>query len=351
VRTHRVETDIAGPRTVVPALAGLPRPDLILVNDDDLTYAVVRFDDRSLRTLTESIGTFSDGLARTICWSAAVGMAREGELPLPAFVRLLVSGMGAEPSVSVLQGVHAATELLMTMSADPAWVREGKGELAAEGLRLLAAAEPGSDHQLAWAQMLAWTATTPEQLDFVAGLLDGTVDVPGLPVETELRWRLLRRLAVTGRADDARIDAELSRDTTDAGHRHAASCRAAIGDAEHKAATWQELTESPDLGLEYAIEVVLAFNVAEHAALLRPYAEKYFQAMPQMWVSRSGLLRQVLGQLMFPYTAASPRLLERVDEFLAQPDLDPTLVRVVAEGRDVASKALRSRELPVPTGE
>ena len=349
VRTHRAEADIAGPRTAIPSLAGLARPDLILINDDDLTYAIVRFDDRSLRTLTASIGRFADGLARTICWSALMDMASQAELPVPAFVAVLVSGMGAEPAISVLQSVHAAAERLMTVFADPAWVPAGKRQLAAEGLRLLLAAEPGSDHQLAWAQLLGWTATAPEQLDFVAGLLDGNVNVPGLAVDTELRWRLLCRLAVAGRAGDAEIDAELSRDATDAGRRHAAECRAAIGDPEHKAAAWRLVAESAELGLEEAVRVARAFNVAEHADLLRPYAEKYFQALPQIWASRDGLLRLFLGQALFPYTAASPELLQRADEFLGQPRLDPALARVVGEGRDVAEKALRSRELPSPS--
>jgi aminopeptidase N len=346
VRTHRAEADIAGPRTAVPALAGLARPDLILLNDDDLTYAIVRFDDRSLRTLTESIGRFTDGLARTICWSAVMDMATQAELAVPAFVAVLLSGMGDEPAISVLQNVHARAERLMAESADPAWVPAGKRELAAGGLRQLMAAEPGSDHQLAWAQLLGWTATAPEQLDFVAGLLSGDVTVPGLPVDAELRWRLLGRLAVAGRAGDAEIGAELSRDATDAGRRHAAACRAAIGDAEHKAAAWRLVAESAEVGLEEAVEVARAFNVAEHADQLRPYAEKYFQALPEIWDSRDGLLRLLLGQALFPYTAASPELLQRVDEFLGQPHLNPALARVVAEGRDVAEKALRSRELP-----
>jgi len=347
VRTHRVEADIAGPRTAVPALAGLARPDLILLNDDDLTYAIIRFDDRSLRTLTGSIGRFTDGLARTVCWSAVMDMASQAELAVPAFVAVLLSGMADEPAISVLQNVHATARRLMAESADPAWVPAGKRELAAEGLRQLMAAEPGGDHQLAWAQLLGWTATAPEQLDFVAGLLSGDVTVPGLPVDAELRWSLLGRLAVAGRAGDAEIDAELSRDATDAGRRHAAACRAAIGDAEHKAAAWRLVAESAEIGLEEAVEVARAFNVAEHADQLRPYVEKYFQTLPEIWDSRDGLLRLLLGQALFPYTAASPELLQRVDEFLGQPDLDPALARVVAEGRDVVSKALRSRELPV----
>ena len=161
VRTYRVETDLAGPRTEVPGLVGRAQPDLVLLNDDDLDYAIVRFDERSLATLTESIGRFDDDLARTICWNAVTDMASQAELSVPAFVRMVAAGMGRERSVSVLENVHKTTSRLLGRTADPAYVPEGTALLAAEGIALLRAAEPGSDLQLAWARLLGWTATTP----------------------------------------------------------------------------------------------------------------------------------------------------------------------------------------------
>ena len=47
-RRKRVELDVVGARTEVPELAGEPIPDLLLLNEDDLTYAKIRFDRRSL---------------------------------------------------------------------------------------------------------------------------------------------------------------------------------------------------------------------------------------------------------------------------------------------------------------
>jgi len=336
----------SAPRTEVPGLVGRAQPDLVLLNDDDLDYAIVRFDERSLATLTESIGRFDDELARTICWGAVIDMASQAELPVPAFVRMVAAGMGRERSVSVLENVHKTTSRLLGRIADPAYVPEGTALLAAEGIALLRAAEPGSDLQLAWARLLGWAATTPGQLDFAAGLLDGSAEVPGLAVDTGLRWRLLQRLAATGRAGDAEIDAELARDATDAGRRFALGCRARIPDAEHKAAAWRLVAESADLGLEDSIEVARSFNMAEHAHLLAPYAEKYFQALPEIWASRGEQIRFVLGMTLFPLYAASPELLARVDEFLAQGDLNPAMTRVLVQGRDIAEKALRARALP-----
>ncbi len=48
VRVHREELDVEGPVTEVPALVGISRGKLILVNDDDLTYRSLRLDPASL---------------------------------------------------------------------------------------------------------------------------------------------------------------------------------------------------------------------------------------------------------------------------------------------------------------
>ena len=350
VRAQRVEVEVSGARTPVPELAGLPKPDLILLNDDDLGYALIRFDSRSLATLTSSIGGFADSLARTVCWSAVIDMAQRAELSLPAFTAMLCSGMGAERSVPVLQTLHQVAAQVIARFADPQWVPRGKQRLAAAAAELLRAAEPGGDHQLAWAQLLGWTAATTGQLDLLAGLVDGSIVLPGLVVDTELRWALLQRLCSAGRASDAEIDAEAESDPTDAGARQAAACRAAVPDAAHKAAAWALLADTQDLGLETLAEVAAAFIQPEHAHLLGPYADRYFEALPDVWATRDeggpGSFRLAFGHLLFPYPLASPELLARIDTFLGAAERDRDLARVVTEGRDVVERALRSRALP-----
>ena len=346
VRTHRVEVDVATARTVVPSLAGQFRPDLVLINDDDLGYAVVRLDDRSLTTLTESIGELNNGLARTVCWTALLDMVRQAELPVPAFAAILAGGMGGETSISILELLLATGPEIVANFADPRGEPLVMALLATEGGRLLLAAVPGSDRQLAWAHLVGRTATTDEQLDLIAGILTGNADVTGLAVDAELRWALLSRLAATGRAGDADIDAELARDETDGGRRSALACRAAIPDADHKEAAWRLLTENDSLGFETAMAVGHAFNQPRHAAWLAGYADRYFAILPELWESRSQQLRLVLGSLLFPLTAASAELIARVDDFLAVQERDPGMVRLLIERRDVAERVIRSRALP-----
>jgi aminopeptidase N len=347
-RTRQVLADVAGARTAVPELAGVARPDLVLVNDDDLTYAVIRFDDRSLTTLTSSIGTLADPLARAVSWGAVIDMVRQAELPVPAFVAMVTGAMAAEPSVAALQILLDVTDVAVEQIADPAWVASGREQLADAAWPLLASAVPGSDHQLAWAQLLSRSASAPAQLDRLEALLAGEPGVAGLAVDAELRWAMLRRLAAAGRVSAADVDAALAADPTDAGARHAAACRAAMPDPEQKAAAWRLLT-GPAMAADALREVAGAFHQPDQADLLAPYAGRYFEVLPELWASRSGHLRVRLGEALFPRTAAGPALLAGIDGFLAAADRDPALIRVLVERRDLVERTLRSRSL-TPAG-
>jgi aminopeptidase N len=322
VRTYQVTADVSGARTQVPALIGQRRPDLILLNDGDLDYAIVRFDDRSRATLTESIGQFRDGLARTICWSALIDMTAQAELSVPAFAATIAGGMGSESSVSVLRGLHNHASRLLGTLADPAGVRDVKEQLAAEAIRLLRAAAPGSGHQLAWAQMLAWTATSRDQLDLLAELLDGSTEVEGLAIDTDLRWRLLNRLVTMGRAGDAEIDAELALDHTSAGRRYASGCRAALPDAAHKAEAWRSVV-STGHGIEDIVAIGRGFNQMEHADLLASYTQEYFARLPEILAHHDGMFPAGDRASTFPLPGCHTRLDPAHQRLPCQPEPRP----------------------------
>jgi aminopeptidase N len=339
VRTRRVAVDVAGARTEVPELAGLAgdqQPDLILLNDDDTGYAMVRFDPRSLRTVLESAGELPDAAARAVCWNTLSDMVRQAELPVHAYAAALARGIRREPSVSVLQGLVGQAEQILVQLAGPRQAVAAKLALAGAAAELLRSAS--GDHRLAGIQLLSWTATSAEQLDLITRLLERKT-------EPDLRWSLLLRLAATGRAGDDRIDAELASDPTQAGLRGAAACRAAIPDAGHKEAAWQLLT-SDQTGQESLAAIAGGFRQPEQADLLAPYAGRYLAALERIWATRSGYTRVRLGELLFPYPAASPALLAQIEDFVAARTLDPGLARVLAERRDTVRRALLSRALP-----
>ena len=344
-RTRRVEVEVTGARAGVPELVGVRQPDLIVLNDDDSGYAIVRFDPRSLDTLTRSIGELTDPLARAVCWVAAIDMAQQAQLSVRAFVQMVSTGMEREPSVAVVQTLHQETAQVFVHVGDPLRVADFKKQLATVAVRLLIAAEPSSDHQLAWAELLGWTVTSDEQVELVAALLDGSTEVPGLEIDTELRWKLFGRLVTIGRAADAEIDAELERDPSDSGQRRAATCRASVPDTAHKEAAWTLLAETDALGVQGVLEVAEGFTQSEHAELLVPYAPRYFDALEDLWSSHGDHFRVVLAQALFPTTAPPHEVIEQIDSFIGAKHRDRGLVRVLVEFHDVAERAIRSRTL------
>ncbi len=241
-RRRQVELDIAGAETEVGELIGEHRPDLVLVNDDDLTYAKIRLDEHSLGTLIGSISELADPLAAALCWAAAWDMTRDAEMRTRDFLALIASGAPAITELSVLERALLMTSLAVRRYAAPDWRATGLAQLETALRDWLLAAAAGSDHQLAYAKALARVATSQTSLDLLAGLLAGTESIEGLAVDTDLRWQLLHRLVSRGLAGPAEIEAELDRDRTDAGERHAQSCLAAIPTPEAKAAAWAKIT-------------------------------------------------------------------------------------------------------------
>ncbi|MER6059674.1 aminopeptidase N [Streptomyces sp. CA-142005] len=344
-RYARVETDVEGPRTVVADLAGAEAPDLVLVNDDDLTYCKIRFDDTSLATLLEHLGALTDPLARALCWSALWNMTRDALLPARDFVGLVLRFAGRESDIGVLQMLHAWANSALVHYAAPGW-RAAGGELLAEGaLRELEAAEPGSEHQLAWARFFATVASGETDLALLKRLLDGAEVIDGLEVDQELRWAFLEPLAAHGVADESVLAAELARDDTASGKRHQVRCLAARPSAAVKAQAWAQVVESDALSNALVEATIAGFGQPSQRELTAPYAEKYFAAIERVWRERSIQIGMDVVRGLFPALQDRPETLEATDAWLrAHPDAAPALRRLVLEARDDLARALRAQE-------
>ncbi|WP_275464667.1 aminopeptidase N [Streptomyces noursei] len=350
VRTGGVELDVDGERTEVPFPAGFRRPDVILLNDGDLSYAKVRMDEQSLKVVTAHLGDFTESLPRALSWASAWDMTRDGELPARDYLALVLSGIGKETDIGVVQSLHRQVKLALDLYAAPEWRESGLATWTEAALTHLRAAEAGSDHQLAWARAFAAAARTDAQLDLLKGLLDGTQELSGLAVDTELRWALLERLAATGRADEAEIAAELARDATSAGERHAATARAARPTAEAKAAAWASVVESDALPNAVQEAVIAGFVQPDQRELLAPYTAQYFSAVKGVWDSRSHEMAQQVVVGHYPALQVSQETLDATDAWLTQVDPSPALRRLVTESRAGVERALKARAADAAAG-
>jgi aminopeptidase N len=347
-RVHREELDVDGERTEVPALAGLARPDLILLNDDDLAYAKVRLDPTSLATATAHLKDFSQSLPRTLVWGSAWDAARDGETPARGYVDLILANIAEESDSSVIlvQLRQLATTLAFYVAEEH---KEATAVAAADTLWDLASTVPaGSDAQLQFVKSYALLARSAGQLDTVSGLLDGSRTLDGLTVDQDLRWELLACLVAGGRAGQERIDEELAHDNTSNGQNAAALAKAAIPTAEAKAEAWESIVVKGDLSNALQGSAVTGFTRVLDTSLLEPYAEKYFEAVPEIVANRTHALAQQIVVGLYPALLTTQATVDRTDEFLASlPDDTSALRRMMLENRDGVVRSLRARQADV----
>ncbi|KPI28919.1 aminopeptidase N [Streptomyces sp. NPDC054950] len=343
VRDERVELDIDGELTAVPQLVGKRRPDVVLLNDDDLSYAKVRLDEQSLAFVTEHLGDFESSLPRALCWASAWDMTRDGELPTRDYLSLVLSGIGKESDIGVVQSLHRQVKLAIDLYAAPATREALLTRWTDATLAHLRSSAAGSDHQLAWARAFAATARTPEQIDLLESLLDGGQTIEGLAVDTELRWAFVQRLVAVGTFDEADIAAEYERDKTAAGERHAATARAARPTPEAKAEAWASVVDSDELPNAVQEAVIGGFVQTDQRELLAPYTDRYFEVVKGIWDSRSHEIAQQIAIGLYPAVQVSRETLAKTDAWLASAEPNAALRRLVSEARAGVERALKAQ--------
>jgi aminopeptidase N len=342
-RSGGIELDVSGERTNVADMIGVQQPDLLLLNDNDLTYAKIRLDERSMATIVQRIADIEDPLARTLCWSAAWEMTRDADLSSRDYVTLALRGVASENDIGVVQSVQARLRTALDRFVDPSWAPNGWSQLAALAVDAIRTATPGSDFQLAWARAFAAAARTDEHIRLLQGLLDGSESIPGLVVDAELRWSLLQALIALGAAHDAEIDLELERDRTTSGQRRAATARALRPTPEAKAEAWRLATADAELPHTIVEAIVAGFYHPAQHALTEPFVQPYFDSVRDIWMQRPVEVARVLVVRLYP-DAISEAAVAATDTFLETSSLAPALRRLVSEGRAEVQRALRARE-------
>ncbi len=341
VRTQRVELDVEGDHTDVSEIIGRPAADLVLVNDDDLTYAKLRLDERSLATLMTGIGSLADSLARTLCWSAAWDMTRDAEWAGRDYVQLVLSGIDAEDEIGVVQALLRQVQAALSTFVDPSWALTGWAQLADKAWEGLQAAPAGSDIQLAWSRTFATAARTEEHADRLRGLLDGSLNIDGLTVDTEARWALLSGLVAIGAAGDSEIDTEQHRDATATGQRRAATATALRPTSEAKEHAWS-LSLSDDVPNAVQEATLVGFWHPAQIELCRPYVDRFFAEVGEIWERRPGEIAKNVAAYLFPVVIEQSTL-DAADAWLADDSHPSALRRLITESRDGIARALRCR--------
>ncbi len=345
VRTHHIELDVDGDRTEVPELAGRPRPDLVLLNDEDLAYAKIRLDERSLGTAIEHLDKIADPLARSLVWGAAWDQTRDAEASASDYVDLVLRNIARETESTTVRTTLAQLQLAANSYVSPE-KRDDTRRRVADGLWDLARrAAPGSDNQLQFVTAFASASCTSDHWSLVKDLRTGDEVLEGLAIDTDLSWQLLVALAAGGVASVGDIETALAADNTAKGGEFAAQARAALPFPEAKRAAWASLVDRDDLPNTLVRSAALGFVHPGGRELLGAYVEPYFAMLLPIWESRTYKIAEYLIAGLYPAPLADVALRDATRAWLAShADAPPALRRLVQENLAGVERALSVQE-------
>ena len=345
-RVHRIETDIQGELTSIPELVGLERPDLVLLNDDDLAYAKIRLDENSWSTALNNLSNFQDSLARTLVWGAAWDATRDAEVSPREFIKLVLNNIASETESTTMltllrQLVTAAQQFVAPAHRDEVITQVGSALL-----KLAEDAAPGSDAQLQFVKFFALFANTKDLLDELASIREGKKTLAGLKIDADLNWELLAGLVVGGHADENEIQAALEADNTSNGQKAAAGARAMLPNQKDKANAWNTLTNTHELSNILVDAASLGFVRVQNPKLLEPFVDQYFENAVRIWNSNTFKIAEYLLENLYPHPLASESLAAKTRSWINKPDIAqiPALRRILIESLSSVERALRAQQ-------
>jgi aminopeptidase N len=342
----RAEFDTTGEITEVAELVGEKSADLVLINDGDLAYTKIRFDQNSIETLTEHLGDITDPIARVLAWIATWDMWRDSEVSSHDFARLLLEGIKTEELINVVAGMGTDLISAVEVHSDPARRHELRLAVSTEIEKVLRAAVEGGDMQLTLARIFAALATTPEQIDFIRSILKG--ELKGLKIDRDLRWYFINALAERGEISRADIDAALVEDPTITGELSHAQAVASLPDPVIKAETWTALL-GDELSTSKRSALYAGFMRSRQIELMTTYVDPYFEALLGMWSNSSFEVASSSVEMLYPRFVIAQETLDKTDAWLGGAGVGAPEVmrRLVSEGRDALARSLRIQKRDV----
>jgi aminopeptidase N len=326
-RVGAAAVETSGHRTPLPPL---PEADLVLPNDEDLTFAAVRPDPASWRTLLDRAGDLPDPLSRALAVTTGWDMLARGELSGSDVMNLLLGVLATERDDGLVEA-----HLRMATAVATQWVPAERvtGHLAdVANAAALLAEDPV--HRPTALRALSTCATAPDHLALVER---------AAAEDRELTWRLLARRAERGELEEAAVAAAEEADPDPDAWVRALGVRAARPEPAAKEEAWQALFR--DRTIPAGAPVV---ELARHLwrpgqdDVLAPLAHRYLDEVVAL--EGGGML--ATGSLVrgtFPYQNADRTFLEQAAGRLADPTLSPTVRATLLTGTDTLERMLRAR--------
>ena len=275
-----VEVTVCGARTELAELAGKPAADVLLLNDEDLTYAKTRLDGRldgrrrrrTSATSKRRSRARSPGRRRGT-WSATRSW------PTRDYVTLVCNGLPLETDINLVTATLSQARSAITKYADPAWAATGWQMLCDDGAHRDGGGRARQRVPVGLGPDVHRLGAQRREAGHDQGLarrrLASRRARPSTPNCAGRSWRRWSRTAAAGEAE---ITAELDNDRTASGERQAAIATALIATPSRKG---RDVAAASPRATRWrtgcSVPCSTGFQHSSQVELTKPYAAKYFE--------------------------------------------------------------------------
>lgn len=347
VRTDSFELDVDGENTVVEEARGKARPDFILINDNDLTYTKIRLDSKSLAFALENLDHFVDPLARAITWLSLWDMTRSAELPAESFIETSLKALATEEESTTFRYALGQVQTSANLYVAPSRRQTVINHISDTLWHLAQSAAPGSDEQYQLLTAYLHYGVGSEYARRTAGLLDGSVVLPGLDMDNNLRWVVTIDRARAGVIGNAEIDAELAKRETTENREFSYMAKASIPTTDAKQWAFDQALHNTNLTNSQIEAVANGFSSNNRPELFAGYVARFFDMIDWIWKNKTfhmseTLLGSLSGYGLYPVYAKAADLVEAGQAWLdSHPDADKALRHLIQANVDSSQRTLR----------
>jgi aminopeptidase N len=265
--------DLESEPLVLSDLAGRP----VIPNAADEAYAAVLLDDLSWQAAVDGLSDLPDPLLRAVTWTNAATRVRSGLSPARDYLAIVQAHLGAETDPVVFDSVlRRATNQVLRQWTAPADHADGARVVADACATALAAGDPARG--LAAMRRLAETTT---DVDLLRRWLDSGEARPGLAVDRDTRWLVVRRLVVLGEAGAELVAAEAADDRSSGGHQASLAALASRPDAGAKDEAWRSIVDPAVSNRDFEALVAGLWTPGQEE-FFTPYLERYVEQAPDL---------------------------------------------------------------------
>jgi aminopeptidase N len=401
IRTDYIEIDVDGYYTNVSEIVGKKSADLIVLNDNDLTFTKIELDDKSFKCVKDNLEKIKNDLTRSVVWNSLFDAMFDKKIKLKDFLDVSIRALKTETNSSIIkQQILNFSEVINLFTPDTPMkgnsnssLRGANGDAAISGgktsqraelqakisdlyLELISTA-PDSDIKLQYLQALTAIGNTksaiataknllsegpnasvipasPSVIPAQAGIQTGSVNLgnaivtqglDSIEIDNDLKWNLLGLLVNNSEAGIDEIKKLLKEKDNQVARQYAAKLSAQIPTEENKEFTFSSLFDKDDKTNAITRWTSIGYSKSYDSKVFEKTAYKYFDYVKEVWNNRDFQIAEQLIEAMYPVSFVNEEFLQFGENWLEENKFEPeAMLRLVRENVWWTKHALQVQE-------